>query len=137
MPFYYTNIKLIYRLIECLFCFLVVCSFFSDPVVFGRQVVLSCVSDDVTSCVRNQTRMWFTGQLLFPVLFNGVHDDERYSEEILSCSEFHLTISNFSEIDLNDEYVCAVGFETCRLKFNISNYNYECKYILFSYLLRT
>jgi predicted ferric reductase len=53
MPFYYTNIKLIYRLIECLFCFLVVCSFVSDPVVFGRQVVLSCVSDDVTSCVRN------------------------------------------------------------------------------------
>ena len=131
MPFYYTNIKLIYRLIECLFCFLVVCTFFSDPVVFGRKVVLSCVSDDVTSCVRNQTRMWFTGQLVSPVLFNGVHDDERYSEEILSCSEFHLTISNFSEIDLNDEYVCAVGFETCRLKFNMSNYNYECKYICF------
>lgn len=108
---------------------------FSDPVIFGRSVVLSCVYGDVTSCVKNQTRKWLRGKLLFPVLLNGYPrkgDDDRYSEEILNCSEFRLKISNFSEKDLNDEYVCAVGFDECGLKFNISKNNYECKYTMFS-----
>ena len=70
-----------------------------------------------------------------PILLNGYsskHDEDRYSEEILNCSEFHLKISKFSEKDLNDEYSCAVGFDKCGLKFNISKYNYECKYTMFS-----
>jgi hypothetical protein len=112
---------------------------FADYVVFGKPAVLSCVYDDNTSCVLNQTRMWYRGESLSTLLLNGIpakHDD-RYSEDILSCSEFHLKISNFSEKDLNDEYACSVGFQICRLTFNISHSNYECKYILFSYLLIT
>lgn len=94
----------------------VFCGVKSNPAVFGKNVSIYCKYNGSNTCIENRTRTWTKGQNKDFLMMNG-HPTaiaERYKENVLSCSEVELEISNFSSDDLNS-YQCYIDFKECEL----------------------
>lgn len=111
-----------------LLSFPVFCGVKSNPAVFGKDVSLSCKYNGSNTCIQNRTRTWTKGENKDFLMMDGHPSPtaERYKENILSCSEVELEISNFTTYDIN-KYYCQIDFNECELPLILDADTFECK----------
>lgn len=110
-------------------CSKVTCSI-DDPAIFGRNVSILCENNSSTRC---EDRTWMGGhnfKSLNHLLHNGIPhvslgNSTKYTEKVISCQDIQLVISNFSEEDLNQQFVFTVGFHQCRFNVSFGSTNFE------------
>ncbi|CAC5420768.1 unnamed protein product [Mytilus coruscus] len=104
----------------------VLCDVKSNPAVFGKDVSISCKYNGSSTCIENRTRTWTKGHNKDFLFMDGYPTAiaERYEENVISCSEVELKITNFSSDDLNN-YHCSIDFQECELPLNLNPNKFE------------
>ncbi|VDI47622.1 Hypothetical predicted protein [Mytilus galloprovincialis] len=93
------------------------------PVSFGKHTVLRCFIDNavVGNDSHPRVRQWTGGQYYNMLCTDGgCGDPNKYEMLIRNTSkEFDLLIHNFSNSDLNYNYTCTCGFDSCTKNLSV------------------
>lgn len=88
----------------------------TNPVMFGKNVTLTCMVGRKEGCNKTVTRRWDAGPNRNILLLNGRSTNSLKYYEVSEepCENFSLVIMKFDLKDVNWEYWCSFGFDTSR-----------------------
>lgn len=93
----------------------------------SENVVLTCTVHEVKAIDIGEPRQWYTESSL--VCYNGKPTNPLKYMEALYKNKFKLLIYNVTEADLNRDYQCLYSFDVFSKTLNITEDNFECKYM--------
>lgn len=98
------------------------------PVIFGRDVKLTCkISDTKHKTSHSRRRMWFGGPDYKTLSLDGKSPNISKYVTLNEKHSFSLIIKSLSPEDVNYYYRCSYGFYEYRKKLEI-NSDFESKY---------
>ncbi|CAC5357884.1 unnamed protein product [Mytilus coruscus] len=95
----------------------------TNPVVFGKNVTLTCMVGRKEGCDKTTTRRWDGGPDRNILLLNGHSSNSSKYQEVAAepCKNFSLVIMQFDLTDVDLEYWCSFGFQTSRQKLMLDD----------------
>lgn len=119
--FYVFNFPIVYT------CSLVFWNRTTDPAVFGKDVVLTCTVLQLRKLKDCAQHTWSGGTGGRGLMNNGFSsNEEKYEEKAnLSTSQFSLIIRDFGIKDVNVNYTCSCGFNTCTKMLQLDSTHFQ------------
>lgn len=100
----------------------------TTPIIFGYYTQLECTTNNTDLHPKRPQRWrWIGGP--YNTLLNRVRSDHSKYSVALRKDQLRsiLTISNFSESDVDCEYSCESGLDVARTTLQLNEKDYECK----------
>lgn len=85
----------------------------SKPELTGKDVKLICKTTDEKELCSECDKLWTGGPELSLLSLNGFPTDDSKYLPTIGKNEFEITIKHFNKIDLNQEYICSIGKNSC------------------------
>lgn len=98
----------------------------NTPIIYGKNIVLTCETGKTLLNGNCPVRQWFSGPQYKQLIYNSYPSIKtKYEDRTnLSTTHFSLVIKNCTEADLNINYTCSCGFESYTKNLSINEDNF-------------